>query len=266
MRIRRDFREVYQKLITALPEKSICTTAILKDNIKAMNTFTRGSTTMFYNEMFEYLIRTIVILPGIFFNLRRKIKGHKVVQLENYPEREDELNRFIKNFEEKADFSNNILKSRVLKKSKEDEFIILKNDKIEGYFSLLRPVSRSIFVQTTSVWIKMMLKLLSVFSKSDLSEKLPWVYVTSMVFSDELKSSPNLLSLIIMELLHSKRLKTGELLLMVHSKTGEFAKEKTSSFILKCPQVINTGVIFRVETQKHDRKLSGSVHIDPSEL
>lgn len=266
MRVRRDFREFYQKFINILPTDSICTTAILKDNIKAMNAFTRGSSTMFYNEMFEYLIRTIVILPGIFFNLRRKIKDYEVVQLENQPECEAELNRFIHDFENKADFSNNILKSRELKKSKEDEFIILKDNKIEGYFSLLRPISRSIFVQTTSVWMRMMLKLLSLFSRSDLSEKLPWVYITSMVFSDELKSKSNLLSLIIMELRHSRRLKTGELLLMIHPKTGEYAKEKDSGFILKCPQVISTGVIFRVEPEKHDRSLKGQVHIDPSEL
>ena len=72
-----------------------------------MNTFTRGSSTMFYNEMFEYLIRTIVILPGIFFNLRRKIKGYEVIQLENQPEREAELNRFIQDFENCVNFAVN---------------------------------------------------------------------------------------------------------------------------------------------------------------
>ncbi len=266
MRIRKDFREVYQKFIAALPEDSICTTAILKDNLKAMNAFTRGSVGLFYNQMFEYFIRTIVILPTIVFNKSPGIKGHKIVLLKDHAEKLDELKLFLKNYQESAVFSNDLIRSREVK-TEAREFLILKDDVISGYFSLLRPTSRSIYVQTTSIWIKILLKIMSIFSRTDLSVKLPWVYLTSIVLSQELKDRPNILSNIILSLRRFKALKTGELLLLLHPKSENFGKESLeSSFMLKCPQIVNTGVIFRVETAKHDRSLHGSIHLDPSEI
>ena len=266
IKIRKDFREVYQQFIAELPSGSICTTAILKDNLKAMNAFTRGSSNLFYNQMFEYFIRTIVILPSIFFNKKSQIKNHSIVSLKDFPHKEEELKKFLMDYQESAVFSNDIIKSREVKTNPE-EFLILKDDKIYGYFAVLRPTSRSIYVQTTSPWIKILLKVMSIFSQTDLSEKLPWIYLTSLVLSPELKHKSNILSTIIMELRRLKVLKIGELFLLLHSKTDEFTKEALkSNFFLKCPQIVNTGVIFRVETQKYDRELQGSIHIDPSEL
>lgn len=266
IKIRKDFREVYQEFISELPANSICTTAILKDNLKAMNAFTRGSSNLFYNQMFEYFIRTIVILPSIFFNKRPKIKDHSIVALKDFPQKEEELKTFLSDYQKTAVFSNDIIKSREIKENPE-EFLIIKDDKICGFFAVLRPTSRSIYVQTTSAWIKILLKIMSVFSRTDLSEKLPWIYLTSLVLSPKLKQEDNIISTIIMELRRFKVLKTGELFLLLHSKMDVFTKEDLESkFILKCPQIVNTGVIFRVETQKHDRGLQGSIHIDPSEL
>lgn len=266
MRVRKEFREVYQKFILAIPPEAVCTTAILKDNIRAMNTFTKGTNSLFYNEVFEYLIRTIVVMPTIFFNKKPALAGYKVLQLSQHPNREEELIHFIGSFQKTADFSNDILSSRARKETR-DEFIIEKEGKIAGYFSLVRPVSRSIYVKTTSVWIKTLLKMLSIFSRSNLTEKLPWVYLTSLVLSEDLQKEPHVISRVIMELRRFNRLKTGELLLLTHPKTGAYTHEKeNSAFILKCPQILNTGVIFQVETHKADRKLNGAIHVDASEL
>jgi hypothetical protein len=266
IKIRKDFREVYQQFIAELPVDAICTTAILKDNIKAMNAFTRGATTLFYNVMFEYFIRTIVVLPTIYFNKKSKLHGYSVTKITESSETVSGLKNFLESYQTKAQFSNDLVKSR-LNKAGADEFIILKDEKIVGYFSLFRPTSRSIYVQTSSVWIKALLKLLSLFSNSDLTKKLPWVYLTSLVLSDELKKEANLITYVIQQLLKFKALKSGELLLLIHPKDQNFGSESIDSrFLLKCPQVINTGVMFRVESKKEDRSVNGSVHIDPSEI
>lgn len=262
MRIRKDFREVYLKLISELPESSMCTTAILKDNLKAMNAFTRGSTSLFYNVMFEYIIRTFVVLPTIYFNKKISLKDYQTVQLTS--DKINELNLFLSSQQNNADFSNDLVASRA-NKSQAQEFIILKDKKIEGYFALHRPQSRSIFVKTTSVWIKILLKILSVFSPTDLSVKLPWVYLTSLVVSDELKGQKKLISYVIQQLMDFKSLKIGELLLMLQPKTHE-SEAVGNKALLKCPQIINTGVFFRVESKKEDRQLKGFIHIDPSEI
>jgi hypothetical protein len=266
IKIRKDFREVYQKFICELPTDAICTTAILKDNLKAMNAFTRGSTTLFYNAMFEYFIRTLVVLPSIFLNKVTAIKELKTVSLEKFPERLPELKSFLKNFQEKADFSNDLISAREIK-SNAAEFIITKDNIIVGYFALHRPTSRSIYVQTSSVWVKSLLKVMSLFSRSDLTKKLPWVYLTSLVLSDDLKKESTLISYVIHQLIKSKALKIGELLLLIHPKNLPYANESISKkFFMMCPQIINTGVIFRVESKKEDRSVNGSIHIDPSEI
>lgn len=266
IKIRKDFREVYQQFIAELPDQAICTTAILKDNIKAMNAFTRGATTLFYNVMFEYFIRTIVVLPSIYFNKKSKLAGFTISELSKTPEKIEELKNFLSDYELNAMFSNDLLKSRE-NKTDAKEFIILKNEKIVGYFSLYRPSSRSIYIQTSSVWIKALLKILSLFSQSDLSKKLPWVYLTTLALSDDLKKESTLISHVIQQLINFKALKTGELLLLIHPKDQPFGSELIKSkFLLKCPQVINTGVMFRVESKKEDRSVNGSIHIDPSEI
>ena len=262
MKIRKDFREVYLRMISELPENSICSTAILKDNLKAMNAFTRGSTSLFYNVLFEYIIRTVVILPTIYFNKRIQLKDYQSVELTS--DRAEELKTFLENKQSKADFSNDLIASRANKQNA-SEFIILKDNKIQGYFALHRPTSRSIYVKTTSKWIKFLLKLLSIFSATDLSIKLPWVYLTALVLNEELYREEKLISYVIQQLFYSKSLKSGELLLMLHPKNHE-AEGAQNKSLLKCPQVINTGVFFRVESKKEDRQLKGFIHIDPSEI
>ena len=79
--------------------------------------------------------------------------------LKDHPEKLDELKLFLKNYQESAVFSNDLNRSREVK-SEAQEFLILEDNVVSGYFSLLRPASRSIYVQTTSVWIKILLKII----------------------------------------------------------------------------------------------------------
>jgi hypothetical protein len=244
--VRRQFKNCYLDIISQV--KDFCYTSILKQNVRALRTLTSKRSPFFYNELCEYVTRTIAILPGPNFSPLNiaPVTDQNVHLYKSYVE--ENKNKFL--------FSHqNIHHDHFLIQSKNDKSIL-------GCFSLYRPKNRTLLVKTTSTWIKSVLSVIKFLLKKEDGHKLPWVYMTHLQLQEGLDHEA-ILSNIIKSSRKDGLIKVGELLLILH---GTRKSQKQTKFLAGCPQFMEKAILYQVETKEKDRLIKGPILLDPTQL
>lgn len=258
----RDYRHFYGKLARRFPSDVLCFTAVMDENIRALKSLRSQKNPFYYNPMVPYLAQTVVILPTIGLNSKKRMSDYEIGPIED----ENALNEFLKQKMRESEFSYDIIEARK-KIATDDQFIIVRDGKIEGFFAMYRPKKRSILVKAETRWMKLLIFLVKLLSGEDLSKKVPWVYMACFVASPQLKQEKQLLACIIQHARKKKKLNLGDLFLCVAPKTGEpFLDITSQNFLLKCPQILKHSTIYRVESEQRDALISGEVYLNPVEL
>ena len=241
MRTRANFRKAYLEVLKTLPNE--CYTVVLKDNEKAIQALTRNQSDLFYNKVYEYLSRSILILPTL--SLLKEPKNSYEIS-----EGSDDL--FSRNLESKSSFSHRIGDNDKI-------FIIKEKGRTIAQFSICRPILRSLFIEAQSKRKKFWLKAVKTFFNHDYERKIPWVYLTSL-YLDPAQNKELVIKKIIKYLYSNNELRTGELFLLCHGTREQF------NLKLPLPQFLTYGNLYKVSDSNYCEELVGPIHLNPLSL
>jgi len=238
LRIKARFRKSYQALIQELNGEVY--TAVLKENQAAIKAFSSKKHQLFYHPVYEYVSRSILVLPTLRM-LKSRYQHIKIKQGrdEVYEARKQKTCSFCH-----------------LTGEWDSYFQLKIEGKTIGAFTIARPKNRSLLVEPKRRSTNWWLKLAKFFFNFDYSEKLPWVYLTSLYIDPDFDKS-EMMKLIIKYLYQQKIINSGELLLLCHGQTEQITLR------LPTPQVVTNGILFLVSTQEQFSSLDGEVHINP---
>ena len=102
----------------------------------------------------------------------------------------------------------------------------------------------------------MWIKLANIIFSHNYDKKIPWVYLTSFIISDDLDKS-ECMEAILSFLLKSGFINSGEIFLFCHDKKIEI-KPKTFG-----PNFLTEGIFYKVSLNKHCEKFENSVYLNP---
>jgi hypothetical protein len=261
---RRTFAEYYRRLVQALPDDSVCYTAILDENATALRRLKGRSFPLAYNEAFPYQSRTWVTLPSVLLNAR--VRAGDLEMRRPVSEDGPSLSAFISEQVGRSAFSHDVQASRG---RSHDELVVTLRGRIVGYCSTYRPASRGLRVHAKSLGMKALSKAaMWLTSSRSRSGKLPWVYISSLVLDEEVRAEPNLLPALFQALVREGAVRMGDLVLLVHPRSDEpcFAARQEDSALLKCPQIVKSSKIYIVDPEVRERRMKGNVHLDPTLL
>lgn len=239
IKTRKDFRSLYSNVISSLPKDSICFTAILSSNKKALNALTKINQYYNYNLLFNYKSISSIFTPLDLisrFNI-------KIIEV-NSSITEELRDNFIMRHSNDLSFSHSIITSSERKTQK--DFLILKEDKVTSYFSVYSPQFRQIEIKSKNIFFNFLIKLITKGTN-----RLKWIYITNYLSSD------------------------GEYIELAQIKKYLYINSFVSNFnilllsttlrIKKLPylSIITKAKMFRVESEKKDQSLPGKIMINP---
>lgn len=239
IKTRKDFRSLYSNVISSLPKDSICFTAILSSNKKALNALTRINQYYNYNLLFNYKSISSIFTP---LDLISRL-NIKIIEV-NSSTTEKLRDAFIKKQSNDLSFSHSIITSSERKTQK--DFLIVKKDKVTSYFSVYSPQFRQIEIKSKNTIFNFLIKLITKGTN-----RLRWVYITNyLTINDRC-----------IELAQIKKYLYGKSII----SNFNILLFSTTLCIRKLPHlsVITKGKIFRVESEKRDRALKGRTMINP---
>ncbi len=241
MRTRANFRKAYLEVLKTLPND--CFTVVLKDNEKAIQALTRNQSDLYYNKVYEYLSRAILILPSINFLPEPK---HNLEIVEGSDD------NFKSNLQSRSSFSNTVSKN-------DKSFIIKEKGKTVAQFSICRPALRSLFIEAQSKKKKFWLKAVKTLFSHDYERKIPWVYLTSLYLGPG-QDKESVIKKIIKYLYSKKELNTGELFLLCHGAREQLRLR------LPLPQFLTYGNLYKVSDCNYTEELVEPIHLNPLSL
>lgn len=239
IRTRMNFRKMYVNVLRQI--NADCFTVVLKDNQKAINALTKNKNDLHYSSVYEYKSRSILVLPSL------KLASVKTAGLEVENGRSVEFENSKK---KNSPFSHSTC-------AEDDYFLIKREGKIVGSFSLSRPKNRSLRVEAkngiTRFWVGLANRLFS----HNYEEKLPWLYMTSFYLNDDIDRA-DCVRLIVKSLYQRKFIRSGEIFLFCHD-----AKEALDLNLFS-PEFNANGLLFRVSADSPNQKeLKGPVYLNP---
>lgn len=242
LRFKVQFRTFYLNIIKEIP--NTCFTAILKQNSKAIDTLSQGKGGLFYNPLVEYLSRSIFILPTILL-----LRPRELEQNYNIISSDDRREEYLQRKLEAVYFAHEVARD-------DESFLIMRDDKVKGYFSIKRPQYRSLLVEIQSKILRFGLNLLGKLFKKNYSQKIPWVYLTNLYIDDDI-SKDEILSFILKYLYTKKIITDGEVFLICSDIKNQYKLK--GAF----PQVKISGIFFDVSGEKKEEYPDEEFHLNP---
>lgn len=245
-RVKLKFRSFYLDLIKKMQKP--CFTAILKANEKALQALASEKKGIYYNPVHHYTARTLLVMPSLKFTKKTLLSKKYSIQEENYEQKD------IKSFIDKK-ISNSELAHPV---DPSHQCFTIRDHQlaIKGVFGLKKPNYRSLFIKPNSFAVNFWMKTIHTLFGLDYTKKVPWHYITYLMFEDELKGK-ELLKYLTQYLYQKRIIKNGELLLISHPKKSNLSLE------IATPQFIVEGILYRVEDQKQESEIQGDVYLNP---
>lgn len=223
------FRSYYKDLLAVMDRA--CFSAVLNENIKAVQALTRGKSALYYHPFIPYYSTTIPIAPTL--KMQYKFMGSKEIVLEKqsqFPKKD-------------FDYLTQTLEYCHKEHTEGEHFIIKKKGKKIGLISLYRPFKRSLKIKTNCFFLRGLITFLKKLTGIDYDQKVPWVYCTHFLLRPG-EDKEQVFSEVIAQLMFLKAIRSGELLLLI--QTGETAKKLK----LWTAQIQTKGCMYHVTNQK----------------
>lgn len=237
------FRPFYKEMIKNISRP--CYSAVLKDNEKAINSLTKGKSGIYYHPLIDYVNLSIPILPTIKL-MPISSKNLKLKYVSELP------STFLKTVLCHIDFSHDIHLGDV-------NFVVEKDQKIIGFFSITRPKRRSLKVKTSKRYLNLLMKTLKGIFNVDYSEKIPWVYMTNKVIKADINEN-QLLKFVLKKLLMDKKLQSAELFLCTSTQ------KELENLNIFAPKICTHGTFYEISMNPSRPRLLKQAHLNPMYL
>lgn len=229
LKFRLKFRDIYLSVIKKMPVP--CFTVVLKDNIRAIKALASEKKGIFYNPLFEYTSRSLLVLPTIKLLKKNHFDKKYSIEVANI-----ESLAYLENKFKLSSFAHPITLDK-------NSYVIKEAGKIKGFFSTKRPKYKNLFINSNSMLVSLWIFIIKIFFGHNFNKKIPWHYIANLIIDDDMDQR-FVLNYIMRYLHDNKKLKYGEIILICHPTNQKFIPN------CLCPEFLTTGIFFKVSDKK----------------